>query len=467
MKEFMNEDFLLETETGKTLYHDYAKKMPIFDFHNHLNAQEIYEDIHYENISQVWLGGDHYKWRMMRANGVLEENITGAGSDEEKFMAYAKSMPYALGNPLYHWTHLELQRFFQIKTPLSEKTSREIYETCNKKLQEKEFSVRGLIKQSNVYGMCTTDDPKDDLKYHKLLKEEGYEVKVLPTFRPDNLIHCEKPAFLPYVDSLKELCYDVSSLSKVEEFLANRMDYFHQVGCRLSDHGLDVVMYLDASSEEVASIYDKALGGDSLTLEELRKYKGYLLSYLGKEYHKRGWAMQYHIGPMRNNSTRMLEALGTDAGYDSINDGACAVDLSRLLDSMDKTDQLPKTILYCLNPADNAVLASMIGNFQGGGTIGKMQFGSGWWFMDTKEGMSKQMDDLASIGLLSRFVGMLTDSRSFLSFPRHEYFRRILCNKIGIMVENGEYPCDFEILGEIVQGISFENSKNYINFDEN
>lgn len=462
MKPFMDKDFLLETETAKTLFHQYCKNLPIFDFHNHLNAQEIYDDVHFENISTLWLGGDHYKWRLLRCNGVEEELITGSGSDKEKFDAYAKTIPYALGNPLYHWTHLELQRFFHIDTPLSPETATEIYEKCNEKLKEEGYSVRGLLKQSNVYGMCTTDDPKDDLKYHKLLKEEGYEVKVLPTFRPDNLIHGEKPSFLPYVASLRALGYPMETVDQMCDFFVERMDYFHQVGCRLSDHGLDMVLYLDATKEEVEDIFQKALQGETLSPEQLRKYKGYLLSFLGKEYHKRGWVMQYHIGPLRNNSSRMFAQLGADTGYDSINDGPCAVDLSRLLDSMDKTDQLPKTILYCLNPADNAVLASMIGNFQGGGVVGKIQFGSGWWFMDTQEGMKKQMDDLASMGLLSRFVGMLTDSRSFLSFPRHEYFRRILCNKIGTLVEKGEYPADFTLLKEIVEGISFYNSKEYI-----
>ncbi len=465
MKQFMDNDFLLETKTAQKLYHDYAKKMPIFDFHNHLNAQEIYDDIQFENISKVWLGGDHYKWRLMRSNGIDEDYITGSKSDEEKFEAYAKTIPYALGNPLYHWSHLELQRFFNIDTHLTPKSQDQIYIKCNEMLQQKDFSVRGLIKQSNVYAMCTTDDPKDDLKYHKLLKEEGYETKVLPTFRPDNLIHLEKPAFLPYVNSLKDINVNITNIDDVCNFFVDRINYFHEVGCRLSDHGLDVVMYLESTKDEVNTIIQKALKGEKLSIDELRKYKGFILSFLGKEYHKKGWVIQYHIGPMRNNSSRMFEKLGADAGFDSINDGSCAVDLSRLLDSMDKSNQLPKTVLYCLNPADNAVLASMLGNFQGGGVVGKMQFGSGWWFMDTKEGMIKQMQDLSSMGMLSRFVGMLTDSRSFLSFPRHEYFRRILCNLIGNLVENGEYPADFDMLGEIVENISFNNIKNYIDID--
>ncbi len=462
MKNFLDKDFLLESKTAQKLYHEFAAGMPIYDYHNHLNAKEIYDDIKFDSISKVWLGADHYKWRVMRSNGVSEELITGNGSDWDKFLAFSKSIPYTIGNPMYHWTHLELQRFFEIETPLTEKTAPEIFEKCNNMLKEDNFSVRSLIKRSNVKAMCTTDDPKDDLKYHKLLKEEGYDCKVLPTFRPDNFIHIEKPAFVPYVKQVTDLGYKTASIDDVLEFFVARLDYFHEAGCRLSDHGLDVVMYLEATKEEVNEIYKKGLAGEVLSLDELRKYKGYLLSFLGKEYNKRGWVIQYHIGPMRNNSTRMFNSLGADAGFDSINDGPVAVDLSRLLDSMDKTNELPKTILYCLNPADNAVLASMLGNFQGGGIVGKIQFGSGWWFMDTKQGMIKQMEDLASMGLLSRFVGMLTDSRSFLSFPRHEYFRRILCNEIGKLVENGEYPADFEILKEIVEGICFNNIDNYI-----
>ncbi len=462
MKNFLDKDFLLESETAKKLYHEFAAGMPIFDYHNHLNPKEIYEDIKYENISQLWLGADHYKWRVMRSNGVKEEYITGDKEDYEKFLEFAKSIPYTLGNPMYHWTHLELQRYFEIHTPLSEKTAKEIFDKCNELLAKDEFSPRNLIRRSNVKAMCTTDDPKDDLKYHKLLKEEGFDCKVLPTFRPDNFIHIEKPAFVPYVNAVKDLGYKAENIDDVLAFFTERLDYFHEVGCRLSDHGLDVLMYLEASKEEVDAIYKKGLSGESLSIDDLRKYKGYLLSFLGKEYNKRGWVIQYHIGPMRNNSTRMFNKLGADAGFDSINDGPVASDLSKLLDSMDKTNELPRTILYCLNPADNAVLASMLGNFQGGGIAGKIQFGSGWWFMDTKQGMIKQMEDLSSMGLLSRFVGMLTDSRSFLSFPRHEYFRRILCNEIGKLVENGEYPADYDMLKEIVEGICYNNINNYI-----
>ncbi len=463
MKKFLDQDFLLESDIAKELYHDYAKDMPIFDYHNHLNPQEIYEDKKFDNISELWLGADHYKWRVLRSNGIDEESITGNASAYEKFEAFAKTIPYTLGNPMYHWTHLELQRYFNIDTILNEDTSLEIYNNINEQLKDDSFSVRNLLKRANVKSLCTTDDPKDDLKYHKLLKEEGFEIDVLPTFRPDNLVHIEKANFIPYIKGLNENGESIKSVEDVLNYLTKRLEYFHEVGCRVSDHGLDTILYLQASLEEVNAIFAKGLNNEELTLDELRKYKGYLLSYLGKEYHRLGWVMQYHIGPMRNNSTRRFEKLGADAGFDSINDGPVAVDLSRLMDSMDIEGKLPKTVLYCLNPKDNAVLASMLGNFQGDGIVGKIQFGSGWWFMDTKQGMIKQMEDLASMGLLPRFIGMLTDSRSFLSFPRHEYFRRIMCNEIAKLVVNGEYPYDKKILKEIVQGICYNNVNSYIN----
>lgn len=465
MKEFLSSDFLLDSDMAKTLYHDFAKDMPIFDYHNHLSSQEIYEDKKFENISQLWLGADHYKWRILRSNGICEDYITGDKSDYEKFLAFAKTIPYTIGNPMYHWAHLELQRYFNIKTLLSEETASEIYEECNRQLKDNSFSVRNLLLRANVTALCTTDDPKDGLKYHKLIKEDGFAIRVLPTFRPDNIIHIEKPAFLPYVKAVGELAYKIENIDDVMKYLVDRVKYFHDVGCRVSDHGLDQVMYLATTKDEVNAILAKGLKGEQCSFDELRKYKGYILSNIGKEYQKYGWVMQYHIGPMRNNSARMFAKLGGDAGFDSINDGLVAVDLSRLLDSMDKTDQLPKTVLYCLNPSDNAVLTSMLGNFQSGGIVGKIQFGSGWWFMDTKKGMIEQMGDLAAMGLLSRFVGMLTDSRSFLSFPRHEYFRRIMCNEIGKLVENGEYPANMDILKEIVQGICYNNINQYIRED--
>lgn len=463
MKKFLDEDFLLETETAKKLYHNYAKDMPIYDFHNHLSPKEIYENLNFSNISELWLGGDHYKWRIMRSNGITEDYITGDKSDYEKFLAFSKTIPYTLGNPMYHWTHLELQRYFDIYETLSEKTAKSIYEKCNEKLKTKEFTVRELLKKANVKLLCTTDDPKDDLKYHKLLKEENFDIEVLPTFRPDNIVNIEKVAFTSYIKELNEMGYKISSIDDVLAFLNDRIEYFNNVGCKISDHGLDRIMYLKASKEEIDNILKKALVGTVLTNDELKKYKGYLLNFLGKKYCDYGWVMQLHIGPMRNNSSKMFNSLGADCGFDSINDGEVAVDLSRLLDSMDIENKLPKTILYCLNSKDNVVLASMLGNFQGDGIVAKMQFGSGWWFLDTKKGMVEQMSDLASLSLLSKFVGMVTDSRSFLSFPRHEYFRRIMCNEIGNLVENGEYPNDDEILKGIVQSICCNNIKNYLN----
>ncbi len=462
MKKFMDENFLLHSETAIKLYHDYAKNMPIFDYHNHLSAKEIYEDNNYENIAKVWLSGDHYKWRLMRSNGVKEEFITGDEADYDKFFAYARTISYAIGNPLYHWSHLELQRYFGIDTPLCEANASEIYAKCNETLKQKDMSPRSIILRSNVKAMCTTDDPKDDLQYHRLLAEEGFECLVLPTFRPDNLVHIERPGFADYMCSLKQLGYVISSLKDLLCFLSSRIEYFHSSGCRLSDHALDVVMYAPSTQQEVEIIFKKVLQKTSLTLQEVKKYKGFILNFLGKEYNKRNWVQQYHIGAMRNNSSKMFMQLGADTGFDSICDANIAQELSQLMDSMDKTSALPKTILYCLNPADNAVLASMLGNFQGGGVAGKIQFGSAWWFSDTKHGMINQMRELAAMGMLSQFVGMLTDSRSLLSFPRHEYFRRILCGELATLVENGEYPENYEILEKIVENICYNNISRYI-----
>ncbi len=465
MKKFMDENFLLQGEVAIKLYHEYAKAMPIFDYHNHLSAKEIYEDNNYENIAKVWLAGDHYKWRLMRSNGIKEEFITGDKDDYEKFHAYAKTISYAIGNPLYHWSHLELQRYFGIDDPLCEANSRKIYDKCNEILKQKDMSARNIILRSNVKAMCTTDDPKDDLRYHRLLAQEGFECLIFPTFRPDNLIHIERSAFTDYMHSLKALGYSISNLEELLCFLVSRIEYFHASGCRLSDHALDVVMYSPSTQQETEIIFEKALQKNTLSLHEVKKYKGFILNFLGKEYNKRGWVQQYHIGAMRNNSTKMFECIGADSGFDSINDASMAQELSLLMDSMDKESTLPKTILYCLNPADNAVLASMLGNFQGGGIAGKVQFGSAWWFSDTKHGMINQMRELAAMGMLSQFVGMLTDSRSLLSFPRHEYFRRILCNELATLVENGEYPENYDILGKIVQNICFNNISKYIQMD--
>ncbi|NLK20690.1 MAG: glucuronate isomerase [Epulopiscium sp.] len=462
MKKFLDENFMLQNETAIRLYHDYARDMPIYDYHCHINPKEIWENKKFENITEVWLYGDHYKWRAMRANGIDEKYITGNASDYDKFKAWAKTIPYTIGNPLYHWTHLELQRFFRIYEVLNEETADKIWKEANAKLNGKDFGVRDLIKKSNVRYIGTTDDPVDDLKYHKLIRGEGkLEATVFPSFRPDKGINIEKDTFIPWVKQLGEV--SSKAIVNYDEFLnalEERINFFHKEGSRLSDHAFDYVPYREASKEEVSTIFVKALKGDSISLEEEEKFKTALLQFLAKLYAKLGWTMQLHIGTMRNNNTRMFNEIGPDTGFDSINDLNIAHPLSRFMDSLDRENKLPKTILYTLNPKDNYVLGTMIGNFQGG-IPGKIQFGSAWWFNDQRDGMIEQMKALANLGLLSRFVGMLTDSRSFLSYPRHEYFRRILCNLIGGWVENGEFPNDMRLLGKIVQNISFNNAEKY------
>ncbi|WP_058486783.1 glucuronate isomerase [Defluviitalea phaphyphila] len=465
MKKFLDENFMLQNETAVKLYHNYAKKMPIYDYHCHINPKEIWENKQFKNITEIWLYGDHYKWRAMRFNGIDEEYITGNASDYEKFKAWAKTIPYTIGNPLYHWTHLELQRFFGIYDLLSEKTVDKIWKETNEKLSQENFRVRDLIKRANVAYICTTDDAIDDLKYHKLIREEGkIKTKVLPTLRPDKGVNIEKDTFAEWVKKLGKICN--RNINNYDEFLLaleERIKFFHEEGCRLSDHSLEYVPYREASKEEISKIFIKRLKGEKITLEEEEKYKTAIMKFFGRKFAKLGWTMQLHIGAMRNNNTRMFKRLGADAGFDSINDLSIAYPLSRFLDSLDKKNSLPKTILYTLNPKDNYVLAAMLGNFQGDGIPGKIQFGSAWWFNDQRDGMEEQMKALANLGLLSRFIGMLTDSRSFLSYSRHEYFRRILCNLIGSWVENGEFPNDMNLLGEIVQNISFNNAKKYFN----
>jgi glucuronate isomerase len=463
MKKFMDENFLLSNETAVKLYHDYAKEMPIIDYHCHLNPKEIYDNKRFSNITEVWLYGDHYKWRAMRSNGIDEKYITGSASDYERFTAWAKTLPMAIGNPLYHWAHLELQRFFGIYEVLNEKTAPAIWEKANELLKGEGFGARELIKKSNVKTICTTDDPVDTLEYHIKLKEDkDFDVSVLPTFRPDKFLEINRETFLPWVEKLEKTAdREIKAYDELLEVLKARVEFFHSVGCRVSDHALDTVVYADSTREEAAAIFAKALKGEAVNPEEESKYKTYTLVFLGKLYAEYGWAMQLHIAAMRNNNTRMYNKLGADTGFDSINDPCIAIPLSKLLNALELESSLPKTILYTLNPKDNYVLGTMLGNFQGSEVPGKIQFGSAWWFVDNKEGMIEQMKTLANLGLLSRFVGMLTDSRSFLSYPRHEYFRRILCNLIGEWVENGEYPDDFEALGSIVRGISFNNAKQY------
>ena len=464
MREFMCDDFLLMTDTAKTLYHNYAKNMPIYDFHCHLNPKEIYENKKYKNITEVWLGGDHYKWRAMRSNGVDERYITGDADDKEKFMKWAETIDECYGNPLFHWTHLELKRFFGIDLVLSKETAEEVWNLTNEKLATDKFTARELIKMSNVKTLCTTDDPIDSLEYHIALKEDkSFDVIVNPAFRPDKGIRIEKDEFIPWFNRLEEIYGEkIDSIDKYTSALESRIEFFHQVGCRISDHALDPVVFEKGTKEEVNAILLKKLAGEELTEKEIKQFKTYVMIFLGKEYSKRKWVMQIHAGCIRNNSTRMFNKLGADTGYDAIDDELFLRALSKLLDTLDTTDELPKTIIYNLNPRDNEAIGTLIGCFQDGKTPGKIQFGSGWWFLDQKDGMTRQMTALANLGLLSRFVGMLTDSRSFLSYTRHEYFRRILCNLLGDWVERGELPNNIERLGKMVENICYNNVNNYI-----
>lgn len=467
MKKFMDQDFLLRSDTAKHLFHDYAENMPIVDYHCHINPQEIYEDRKFDNITQVWLGGDHYKWRQMRSNGIDEKYITGDGSDWEKFLAYAKTLDKAIGNPLYHWSHLELQRFFDYDGILSEKTAREVWDMANKKLAQDDMSVRNLIKKSNVKLLATTDDPVDDLKWHKLLREDdSFDVQVLPAWRPDKAVNINKPDFNDYMDQLAKVSsVEIKTFEDVKKALAKRLDFFAENGCSVSDHGLDYVVYQPASNEEIESIFAKKRNGEELSAREADMYKTALLQFLAGEYKKRNWVMQLHYGCLRNNNTPMFDKLGPDTGYDSISNYAPADQLTGFLNSVESSTGLPKTILYSLNPADDELIGTVIGCFQNSDAVGKIQQGSAWWFNDNKSGMEKQMTSLANLGLLGNFVGMLTDSRSFLSYPRHEYFRRIMANLIGQWVEDGEFPNDDELLEPIVKGISYGNAVRYFGFD--
>ncbi|NSB13205.1 glucuronate isomerase [Clostridium beijerinckii] len=469
MKNFMDENFLLSNQTAIDLYHNYAKNLPIIDYHCHIDPKEIYENKKFSNITEAWLYGDHYKWRAMRSNGIDEKCITGDGSDYDKFLAWSQTIPMAIGNPLYHWTHLELQRFFGIYEPLDEDTAPEIWKIANELLNGEGFNVRDLIIKSNVETICTTDDPIDTLEYHIKIKEDAsFNVNVLPTLRPDRGIEINLDGFVSWVKDLEKV--SEISINNYDEFLKaldSRIRFFHSVGCRIADHGIDgVVVYADSSKEEAEAIFAKALEGKSISIDEEKKYKTYTLRHVFKLYHELGWTMQLHIAALRSNNTKMYKKIGVNTGFDSINDESIAYPLSRLLDSVDRENSLPKTILYTLNPKDNYVLGTMIGNFQGDGIPGKMQFGAAWWFNDNKDGMIEQMKALGNLGLLGRFVGMLTDSRSFLSYTRHEYFRRIACNLIGEWVENGEVPKNDKLLKRIVQGICYSNAKEYFGFDE-
>jgi glucuronate isomerase len=466
MKKFMDENFLLSNDTAINLYNNFAKDMPIIDYHCHLNPKEIFENKQFKNITEAWLYGDHYKWRVMRAYGIEEKYITGDADDYEKFIAWAKVLPMTIGNPLYHWTHLELQRFFGVYEVLNEKTAPVIWEKVNKLLANEQFRALGLIEKSKVEVICTTDDPIDSLEYHiKLRESKDFNVKVLPTFRPDKAINIEKSDFTQWIEKLGQV-YDkkISNYSEFLEVLENRARFFNSVGCKVSDHGLDYMPYKESSMEEASKIFHKTLSGEPISLEEIEKYKTFTLKFFGTIYFKFGWVMQLHTNVVRNSNTRMFKTIGPDTGFDSINDYEVSNQLSRFLNSLDVDNSLPKTILYTLNPKDNYVLATTMGCFQGEGLKGKIQLGSAWWFLDNKDGMIEQMKTLANVGLLSCFVGMLTDSRSFLSYTRHEYFRRILCNLLGEWVEDGEVPEDMEHLGAIVKDICYFNSKEYFGF---
>ena len=483
MKAFMDKDFLLETPTAQHLYHDYAETLPIVDYHCHIPPQEIYEDRRFENIAQVWLGGhqvladgsdyyfgDHYKWRVMRSNGVPEEYITGDKPDRERFQKFAEALEMAIGNPMYTWCHLELKKYFGYNGVLNGDTAEEVWNLCNDKLQhDPKMTVRGLIEQSNVAMVGTTDDPIDSLEHHaEIAKDGSFTIKVLPSWRPDKAFNIEQATFNDYMAKLGEVSdTDIRRFADLQTALTKRLDHFAAHGCKVSDHALDVVMFAEANEAELDSILARRLAGETLSEHEVAQFKTAVLVFLGAEYARRGWVQQYHIGALRNNNLRQFKLLGPDVGFDSINDRPMAEELSKLLSKQNEENLLPKTILYCLNPRDNEVLGTMIGNFQGEGMPGKMQFGSGWWFNDQKDGMERQMTQLAQLGLLSRFVGMLTDSRSFLSYTRHEYFRRILCQMIGRWVEAGEAPADINLLGEMVKNICFNNARDYFAIELN
>lgn len=462
----MDKDFLLQTETAQELYHKHAAKMPIFDYHCHINPQQIADDVQFENITQIWLYGDHYKWRAMRTNGVEEKYCTGDASDWEKFEKWAETVPHTIRNPLFHWTHLELKKFFGIEKILSPETAEEIWDECNEKLNTPEYSVRNIIRKANVNTICTTDDPIDSLVYHRQIKESDFEVAVLPAWRPDKAMAVENVStFNEYINKLANVSgIKISTYNDLLAALDNRHQFFHANGCRLSDHGIETFYSEDYTSAEIENIFSKITGGTDLSEIEILKFKSAMLYEFGIMDHSRGWTQQFHYGVIRNNSSRLFEKLGADVGFDSIGDFEVAKPLAKFLDRLDSNNQLAKTILYNINPRDNELIGTMIGNFQDGSLPGKMQFGSGWWFLDQKDGMEKQMNSLSNLGLLSRFVGMLTDSRSFLSYTRHEYFRRTLCNLLGNDVENGEIPRDMKLLGNMVENICFNNAKNYFNF---
>ena len=463
MKAFMDENFLLTTETAQKLYHEHAAKMPIVDYHCHISPKEVYEDRHFDNITQVWLGGDHYKWRVMRSNGVDEYYITGGAPDREKFQKFAESLPRAIGNPMYHWCHLELKTYFGYDGVLNGDTAEEVWNLCNAKLAEPDMGVRGLIAKSNVAFIGTTDDPIDSLEWHKKLAEDDtMKTIVAPSFRPDKAVNIDKAGFTDYIPQLaKAVGVEIDSVAALKKALEARIAFFDSMGCRASDHGLDYVCYRPASDDEVEAVFAKAMKGEAVTVEEAEVYKTAMLLFFGRQYAKYGWVMQWHYNCLRNTNAEMFKKLGPDTGFDVINTINCVNGITGMMDALNATGELPKTILYSLNPGDDAMLDTILGAFQGTEVAGKIQHGSAWWFNDNKTGMIAQMTSLGNLGLLGNFVGMLTDSRSFLSYTRHAYFRRILCELIGGWVENGEYPNDEKTLATIVEDICYNNAERY------
>lgn len=468
MKQFMDKDFLLTTQTARDLFNNHAKNMPIIDYHCHIVPSEIAEDKRFDTITQLWLSADHYKWRLMRAAGVEEKYITGDATDEEKFKKWAYVLGRAIGNPLYHWSHLELQRYFDYYGVLNEDTAEEVYKLCNEKLKEPGMSAKGIIKASNVKVLCTTDDPIDNLEWHKkIAADSDFDTKVLPAWRPDNAVNIDKPGFAEYIVKLAGVAkHPIRDFDSLCEALSIRMDYFAANGCRLSDHGLDYVCYSPARSKTIDHILATALSGGKITTRDANIFKTACLLFFGKEYARRGWVMQLHYGCKRDNNTDMFEKIGANTGFDCIGDNGSASNLANLLDALNKDGNLPKTILYSLNPTENTSIDTIAACFQNSEAISKIQHGSAWWFNDNKDGMEAQLKSLANEGYLAGFVGMLTDSRSFVSYTRHEYFRRILCNVIGNFVEECEFPADMELLGKIVEDISYNNAVRYFGFDQ-